>query len=164
MAKVTPPTAPANKGPATSAASGAGTTTAPAPAAPAADGTTAAPAEKKKRVAKKREAHPLVGNTDPTKYPFSAIPADYDPKKHKPLKLKNFKDEATFLDYKAARLDAKAASLTASANLLREEAKQERLYGNSDKAKLAKKRAKLQAQLAELEKELAADGVDGKPA
>src|SRR4051812_38955543 len=78
----------------------------------------------------KREKKPKVERID---YPVPEgklleLPADYDPKKHKPLRRKDFKDEALYLDIAAERAEKHAKRL-------REEALAVRAGGGKDKGK-----------------------------
>ena len=77
--------------------------------------------KKPRKQAVKREFHPLL-NPQPAKTKkgkdvikttakLDAIPADYDPKKHKPLARLNFTDETLWYELKAQELDKKAAAL-----------------------------------------------------
>jgi hypothetical protein len=102
----------------------------------------------------KKEKKPKVERID---YPVGdeklvAVPADYDPKKHKPLRRKDFKDEAVFVDMQADRAER-------AAKRLREEAVAIRAGGGKDKGK-AKKLIAMQKRMAEMQAQLEADGVD----
>lgn len=50
---------------------------------------------------------------------LNAAPTDFDPEKYFPLRKRDFSDEATFLDYKAARYEAEAAQCRKEAEELR---------------------------------------------
>ncbi|HKI69885.1 MAG TPA: hypothetical protein VKA67_09875, partial [Verrucomicrobiae bacterium] len=75
------------------------------PAAPAASGPSAAPGTAD-AAAKKPEkvAYPVPEGG------LETVPEDFDPKKHKPLKVKDFKDETSWCLVQAAKFDAVAAN------------------------------------------------------
>lgn len=104
MAKVTPTTA----APATAAAPA----TPAKPANSAAPGTpdAAAGAKKEKKKKVKRELHPaLWDEKNETRLKLTAVPADYDPKKHKPLGRKDFEKESLWFEQRALKCEAQAA-------------------------------------------------------
>jgi hypothetical protein len=119
----------------------------PAPAAPSATGgsDSAAPsAPDKKAKTRVKYAVPETG--------LEAWPTDHDPKKHKPLMRGDFKDEAVFLEHRAAQFDAQAKKL-------REEAEQVRKFGPGGKGKVQKLQ-KVQGELDALIAHLKAQGMD----
>lgn len=81
------------------------------------------------------------------------IPADFNPKLHKPLTRKHFEDESIFLELKAREFDAKAANL-------RKQAEELKKIGTVKDRGAAKKLLSLQKRIDELTKDLAAKGVD----
>ena len=122
-----------------------------APVAPAADTTDDEAAEKQ---ARKLPRHPSTWNAEadagkgaPMK--IDAVPADFDPKKYKPLAKKDFNDEAVFYDYAAQRAFAKAQNYE-------ELAKQSRLVGNVADKKNMKKFLSMQERIRELQAEILA--------
>lgn len=122
------------------------------PAAAAAENPSAKPgardpkAKKEKKQKVERVEYPVPEGK------LERVPEDFDPKKHKPLKRKDFKDEAVFLEIRADQMEA-------AAKRLREEAKAVRAGGGKDKGK-AKKLIAMQKRMAELQAQLTADGVD----
>lgn len=81
------------------------------------------------------------------------IPADFDPKTHKPLSRKDFENEAPFLRKLADELQARAEKLRAEAN------DAEKLGSASQRATAKKLRAMFD-KFSELRKELEGSGVD----
>lgn len=103
--------------------------------------------EKAKKEKKVREQYPIPEGG------LKAWPTDFDPKKHKPLKRKDFGDESLFLNSKADDYERRAKAL-------REEALEStKLGGVKDKAK-AKKLLSMHKKIAEMTKDMEADGVD----
>lgn len=88
----------------------------------------------------------------PTKK-LDAVPADYDPKKHKPLGKADFADESIFLELKAQRLEQQAADL-------RKQAADVKALGSIKDRGAAKKLLNLQKRIDELTKDLEGKGVD----
>jgi len=114
----------------------------------------AKPTQKKKEKSKGRPVFGLVGNKDEKIYPFkAAVPEGYNFKEFKPLKKKDFVDDATYLEYRAAECEAKAVAFKAQA----EEA---RKIGSSKDKQKAKRLIKLQEKMDELKKQLQDQGID----
>jgi len=84
---------------------------------------------------------------------LTEVPADFDPKKHKPLKRKDFKDESVFLLSRAAELEKKAA-------WYRTEAENVKKLGSVKDRVKAKRLLAMQKRMQELQASLAAEGVD----
>jgi hypothetical protein len=84
---------------------------------------------------------------------FTEIPSDFSSKIHKPLKRKDFKDEALWFELRAAELEAKAKRARAEADNVR------KLGGVKDRAK-AKRLISMQKRMAEISEQLTAQGVD----
>lgn len=87
---------------------------APAPAQRAQPGKPAnsrPPQRDEDKEARKRVVHPLVDSEDENVYPFAEAPADFDPKKHQPLKKRDFVTEVAFYDYKIAAVERQLAKL-----------------------------------------------------
>ena len=83
---------------------------------------------------------------------LESVPTDFDSKKFKPLKKKDFKSEATFLELRADNMEA-------AAKRLREEAAAIRAGGGKDKGK-AKKLVNMTRKLAEMKAAMEAEGID----
>lgn len=84
---------------------------------------------------------------------FTAVPTDWDAKKHQPLKRKTFADDSQWLELRAQDYDRRAAAL-------RKQAVEGKKLGNvKDKAK-AKKLLGMQKRMEDLRKQLEADGID----
>ena len=117
----------------------------------------AKPGTKAEAVTKKKaERKPYPGLTDDKGEPIklTAVPTDFDSKKHKPLKRSDFKTEDIFLDMKADAAEAMAKKLRA-------EAEDVRNGGGSKKTRAKVKRLKLiQERVAKMEKELRDADVD----
>lgn len=96
----------------------------------------------------KREKFPGIPEDGLTDWP-----ADFDPKKHKPLRRQDFKDEAVWLDHKATQFEKAAVRM-------RDEAKTLRSLGTTAERGKAKKLLKITKELEDLKKTLAAKGVD----
>lgn len=128
-------------------------TTAPAaaPKASAAPGTKDEKAGKKAQV--KKVVYPGLIDKDGAPTKLEAIPTDFDPKTHKPLKRTDFKDEGLFLEMRAADLEARAAKLRKEASTIRE------LGSAADRAK-AKKLLLMQERMQELMASLREQGID----
>lgn len=101
----------------------------------------------------KRVNHPLVNSKDPASYPFETMPADFDPKKHFPLKKKDFKEEHQFCQM---RLDIARKNVVKWENAL---AEAKVTGGSKDKAG-AKRLAKMASRMSELQQNLGAKGVN----
>jgi hypothetical protein len=117
-----------------------------APAAPA----SAAPGtkdEKAKKVKRERVQYPIPEGG------LEIYPTDYDSKKFKPLKKKDFKDEALYIEARATHLETQAK------NLREEAANMRKMGGVKDKGK-AKRLLAMQKRMAELKASLAGEGVD----
>lgn len=98
-----------------------------------------------------RVAHPLIGADDG--YPFTAVPEDYDARRHLPIKRSDFADEALFFEWRAnlarvaaVRFDKLAAEARATG-------------GTKDRA-AAKRLVKMSTRMAELIAKLRANGTD----
>lgn len=121
-----------------------------ASAAPGSKGSEAAVAEPKGKI-----AHPALkvdADGKPT-VKLESVPADFDPKKHKPLKKTDFASEATFCEMRADEFERKAADLRQEAELIRK-------GGGKKAAQKAKRLAKMQERMEALKKELAESGID----
>ena len=106
--------------------------------------------EKAKKVPKEK--------VEKAKYPIpegglKEVPTDFDTKKHRPLKSKDFADESSWCELQAKHCEAKATEWRSKG----EESK--KLGSVKDRAK-AKNLLRMQDRMAELMKELSADGVD----
>lgn len=125
------------------------------PTEPPADGAPA-PA-KKKRVAKPRDLSDYTLGERNAVGLLVSVPADFNPKLHKPLGAKAFADSAVFFDFKAglARKTAERYEKLAS------QARQLGGVGAAE-AKKAKKLLNFMEQYKALEAELAAKGIDIK--
>jgi hypothetical protein len=111
-----------------------------------------APKEKKAKVAK--IDFPALYNAAGEWNKLEALPDDtYNPKVHKLLKKKDFKDEPLYLEFLAAGFEKKATSLKAQAEKIR------KLGSSSSNAKL-KTLIKMQERMAELMATLRAEGID----
>ena len=91
---------------------------------------------------------------------LTAVPENFDPKKHKGLKKKQFADVATHMDYLSAmakfnseRLAAKAVDLTARAERIRK-------FGDEGTRKKVAKVERMKKQMAALKAELEEQGID----
>jgi len=125
------------------------------PAASTKVGTTAPDTADDSAVAEKkgRQEHPLVGNEDTKVYPFTVVPPDFDPSKHKGLKKKDFAEEATYFEYRAqmAEMAAKA---------FRVKAEESKAMGSSKDRAAGKRLKKMMVKAKELRAQLVAQGVD----
>ena len=83
---------------------------------------------------------------------LDAVPKDWSPEKHKPLKRSMFSCPSVWMDWKADQLDQQAKDL-------RTEAKQIREMGGAKEVKAAKKIKQLMAKAEELKAQLP-EGVD----
>ncbi len=109
-------------------------------------------AKKPAKAKVEKKAHPLIGSKKEGVYPFKEAPQDYDPKKHLPLKRKDFDTLASYKYFQAAQLRAKA-------DKLEEDAKNALTKGDK-KAQRAKKKLKnLVAQRLEFQKTLREAGL-----
>jgi hypothetical protein len=77
---------------------------------------------------------------------LTAVPANWDPKLHKPLKGKQFADDGVLNDYKAMLADLKAAHFKLLADGFRHDAENFRKFGDPEKRKGLKKVEKLAEQ------------------
>jgi hypothetical protein len=91
---------------------------------------------------------------------LTGVPANFDPKTHKPLKAKMFADEAAGMEFKASQYEAKAAIFKLNADKLREDAKKFREFGDPEKRKSIKKLEKTAEQLLAIQESLAGEGAD----
>lgn len=112
---------------------------------------TAAKGEEKK--APKRIQHPLIGNADPNVYPFTSAPADFDGRKHFPLKKKDFKEEYMFYEWRLSIARQNVEKLEKAV------AEAKATGGSKDKAG-AKRLVKMAQRLSDLQQKLAAKNVD----
>lgn len=94
------------------------------------------------------EGKPLV-NEDGK---YLAVPADYNPKIHKPLKRGDFQDETLWFELTADALEKKAKRLRAKAEELKK-------FGGKDRVK-AKKLLAMQKRFLEFKKSLASSGLN----
>jgi hypothetical protein len=121
--------------------------------------TSTATTDKKKRTGgvDKRVAYPYLkvkgADGKEVDAAFEAVPADFDPKKHKPIPRKYFASEAVFYTLRAEALEKQAARF-------RELAKTAGTVGNVKDKKSAKKLVNMQKRFNELQASLAAQGVD----
>lgn len=99
-----------------------------------------------KKVKKNRAQYPIPEGG------LEGVPADFDRKKFKPLKKKDFKNEADFLELRATNLEE-------AAKRLRDEAKAVRAGGGKDKGK-AKRLVAMTKKMADLKASLEAEGID----
>lgn len=111
-----------------------------------------APAASAKKADKKkagRVTHPaLAGDAK-----LDAVPDDFDPAAHKPLKKSDFADETVFMLFQADQLEARAAAL-------REDVVRIRELGGAKELRQAKKISAMLGKVDELKAQLAEDGVD----
>lgn len=91
---------------------------------------------------------------------LQAVPANWKPKEHKPLKRSDFADEATFIEFRAILAEQKAERMATAARKLRQQAERIRQFGDEGTRKKANKLLKAREQMAALEKELAEAGID----
>jgi hypothetical protein len=84
---------------------------------------------------------------------LTAVPADYDPRKHKPLPRSAFKDAKDWFELRALLLEKKAASL-------REQAKQESALGGTKDRQKAKRLINMTKRMSVLMDELKSQGID----
>lgn len=105
-------------------------------------------AKKAKGEKVKREKFPGIPEDGLTEWP-----AEFDPKKHKPLRRQDFKDETVWLEHKADQLEKSAARM-------RDEAKTLRSLGDTGERGKARKLLKVSKELATLTEALKAKGVD----
>jgi len=112
--------------------------------------------EKAKKEKVKRTLYPALNPLDDDGNPtgkLTAVPEDFDRRKHIPLRKGDFKDSAMYLDWRAAQCEVDAVKF-------RQQATEERALGNaSDRAK-AKRLKSLHDRFAQLQAELAGAGVD----
>lgn len=80
-------------------------------------------------------------------------PTDFDPKTHKPLKRKDFKDETIWLESKAADYERRAQAM-------RVEIETTKTLGSSKDRAKAKKLLSMQKRMEEMQKEMEAEGID----
>lgn len=123
----------------------------PPPAAVGAPGT--APEDKPKKEKVKKSIYPGLINDEGVEVKLTAVPEDYDPKKHSLLKKKNFNDDSLFLEFQAAQLEKKAQALRSQATKLRE-------LGNTASSGKLKTLLKMQERMNELMATLRAEGLD----
>ena len=130
-----------------------------APAAPATTNSAAPGIEAPKAKKEKKPKVKRIEYVPPTDAPFvkdgklTALPTDFDAKKYKPLRAKQFADEGLYFDLKAAHYEDLAKKARADAETARK-------TGNlKDKVK-AKKLLAMQKRMAELSASLAGEGVD----
>jgi hypothetical protein len=91
---------------------------------------------------------------------LTAIPGDWDAKKHLPLRKGDFADEAMFLDFRADDMETRGKALLTSAKLIRETAVTHRKFGDPKKRAQVKRAQRMVEQLAKLKEQLKAEGVD----
>ena len=123
----------------------------PAPVATANAKPTSEKKEKKEK--KARVPHPALFNAAGEAVKLTSIPADFDPKLHKPLKRKDFESEAAFMRMQADEFEARAKRL-------RVEAEQAEKLGNTKDRAKAKKLLGMQKRIEELKAEMSKDGFD----
>jgi hypothetical protein len=126
------------------------------PANSAAPGTPAPEKAKKAKVVK--IDHPALWSVpkegeDSVRVKIEVRPADYCPKTHKILKMKDFANESFYLEDQAKQLETKATGLRAKAEKLR-------TLGSTASSAKAKTLVKMQERMAELMASLKAEGVD----
>lgn len=157
MAKTQPnvaskPAAAAVTSPAASPAPPAAPAATAAPTAAPANGAAPADGEKKKRTGgkpKPRVVYPGlykpsdVAGADPVRVKLKEIPADYSPKKHKPMTRKDFEDESLFFELQAQVCERKAKRF-------REMAEESKKLGNVGDVKTAKKLLGMQKRMNEM--------------
>jgi hypothetical protein len=114
----------------------------------------ASPAPKAKKEKVEKIFYPGLNVVDgkPTTQ-LDSWPSDFDPKVHKGLTRKNFKNESPLLLRQAERLEEKAAKLRAEAKTIEK-------LGSPEQRNKAKKLANLNAQLQKMRAELEGEGVD----
>lgn len=100
----------------------------------------------------KRDKVPRV-KLDAPEGGFESWPSEFDPKKHKPLRRNEFKDETVWLDRKAEEYERKAKKL-------RDESEETKRLGPSKERSKAKKLVKVQQELDALKAILQGQGVD----
>lgn len=136
--------------------------TATAPAKPLAPKSAAKPGtvgEVKKKAPKDKVArvdYPgliVEENGEKKRVVLETWPADFDAKKHKPLRRSDFKNESVFLRQRADQLEAKAKELRAQADVV------EKAGSTADVAK-AKRISALTKKVEELKLQLKASGID----
>lgn len=112
--------------------------------------------EKAKKEKIKRVAYPLPADPkseDGGTLKLTEIPADWDPKLHKPLTKKDFAEDHLFFELKARQAEAAAAKF-------RKMGEDSKKVGNvADRAK-AKKLQSMQKRMEELKAQLTAQGID----
>ncbi len=102
--------------------------------------------------------NPKAEKVEKVKFPipeggFLKVPENFDPKNHKPLLRKAFKEDAIFFDWKAD-----LAGLACKRYRLR--AEESRKFGNIADRTKARKIMKMQDKIADLRKELEGQGID----
>lgn len=105
----------------------------------------------KKKV--ERVTHPALLDADNNPVKVEAVPDDFDPKKHKPLKRADFKDEALWFDMRADDYERRAKDY-------RQQAEDCRKLGSVSDRQAAKKLLAMQRRIAELQEKLKGEGVD----
>lgn len=124
----------------------------PAPnAKSAAPGTKDEAKEKKPKVVK--VDYPGLTNEAGDDVLLEAYPEDFDPKAHKPLKAKDFKDETVFMIHKAEELEAKAKKI-------RDEVESIKKLGSPQDRKKLQNLQKVASRMNELVASLKAAGMD----
>lgn len=89
---------------------------------------------------------------------LTAAPANWDSKKHKPIKAKMFANDGALNDYKALVYDQRAAGMKVQADKYREAAETFRKYGDPEKRKAMSKMSKIADQFIALQSALSGDG------
>lgn len=123
------------------------TAPAAAPASSTKPGDPGSEKAKKEKVSKVRFAVPEEG--------LDAWPADFDPKKHKPLRRSDFKNELPYLEHRREKLQSQLTSVEEEIKLVKE-------TGSSGGRAKAKKLLKVQNELDTLKDALAAQGINAE--
>lgn len=125
-------------------ATGTATAEAPVSAAPGTQDAAGKKGKKAKKAKVKRELFPGLWDAEnETRLKLSEIPADFDPKKHKPLTRKDFDKESLFYELRARKCEEQAAKFRAMG------AEADLIGGSSEKGKL-KRAANMKKRFDEL--------------
>lgn len=95
--------------------------------------------------------HPLFASDPDVK--VETVPDDFDPKKHKPLKKKNFTEEHFFFTFRADAFRRLATRFDVKS-------KESKLLGATGNQVKARRLVKMQAKIKELQEQLQSQGVD----
>lgn len=112
-----------------------------------------AAAVKEKKVVVKRVPYRIIEEGKDAPPTLDGVPADFDRKKHLPLKKADFTNEWAFFEYRADLAERQAKRF-------RKEAEQSKKLGSTKDRVKAKRLMAMLNRIAALEAELAEDGID----